>query len=98
MPAWARDLQGRDAEVAQDRVLPSNCELGAHQHHVHGQPAAALLHEQPLGWSKNLRRRLSRTVRIEEDPEALGIDPNRVAHGFDLSRALDRACEIELDV
>src|SRR5204862_7708402 len=96
--ARPRELKRRDAEVPEHGVAARDRELGADEHHVHGQAAAALGNEVRLCRSEYLRRGFARLVRLREEVETLGVDPDGVAHRFDLLAALDRAREVELDV
>ena len=58
--ARAGDLERRDAELAEHDVVARDRELGADEHHVHRQPAAAALDEELLGRREHLGRGLAR--------------------------------------
>ena len=70
----------------------------AHEHHVHGHPPAALLDEPLLAGREHVRLAPPHLEVLEEDPEALGVDPDAVAHGFELPVALHRARMVEAQV
>ena len=79
--------------------LARDRELGADEHHVHRQPAAALLDEQLSAGAQHLRGGAApRRVGLEKGPEALGVDADALAHRLELLVALDRASEVELEV
>ena len=68
------------------------------EEHVHGQPAAPFLHEQLLARCEDLGLGLPDLVGLKERPEALGVDPDAVAHRLDLGRALRSAGMVEANV
>ena len=92
------DLERREHEVAERRLLLRDPELGPDQDHVHRQPAAAALDEELLGGRHHLGRRPPRLVRGEERLEAVLVDPDALAHRLELGVALDRPREVELGV
>ena len=71
---------------------------GPDEHHVHRQPPAPRLDEEPLGRRQRLRGGPPGSVRLEEGPEALGVDADALAHRLELLVALHRSGEVELDV
>src|SRR5580765_2714571 len=98
-------LERRQHHVARlDRVVAGDLELRqsgaavADEHHVHRQTATALLDEVLLAVREDLALALAGREMLEEDPEALGVDADAVAHGLELELALDGTRVIELDV
>src|SRR3954449_7301448 len=98
MPAGPCDLERRNAELAERGVAARDRELGADEHHVHREPAAALGDEVVLRRCEHLGRRFPRGVRVCEQMESLRVDAHRVAYRLDLVVTLDRAREVELHV
>ena len=99
MAARPGDLERRDAEVAEDRLVARDRELGADEHHVHRQPAAAALDEQLLGRRQHLGRGLrpgAYASRKAWKPSVLIRTLSRTDSSSVV--ALDRARVVELDV
>ena len=102
----AGDLERGKDEVAEHLLLPGDLELrkgdsraaGRRQHHVHGQPAAALGDEVLLRGRHHVGRGAPRCVGLGPQLEATPVDAHRVAHALELGLALDGAREVELDV
>jgi hypothetical protein len=96
-PVHARpgDLERRQDEVAERRLLPRDRELGADEHHVHRQSAAAALDEQLLGGGHHFTCGAARPVGGEEGVEAVLVDPHAVTNGRQLDIALHRTGEVE---
>ena len=97
-PVAARpgDLERRDRELAEDRVVARDRELGADEHHVHRQPPAAALDEEPLGRREHLGRVAAGRPGVAEGVEARDVDLHALAHRRELGLGLDRAREVEL--
>ena len=87
-----------DRVVAGDLELRQSGAAVADEHHVHRQAAAALLDEVLLAVREDLALALAGREVLEEDPEALGVDADAVAHRLELELALDGTRVIELDV
>src|SRR5579884_4411519 len=88
-------VRRRDAAAARDLELRQRGTVGADEHHVHRQPAAAFLHEVPFTLCEDLPLRTAGREVLEEDPEALLVDARSVAYGLDLEVALDGARMVE---
>jgi hypothetical protein len=96
--AGARDLERRQAERVEHEVAARDRELRPREHHVHRQPAAALLDEEALGGRHRLGSRFPGRPGVAERVEAVGVDADALADGLELLVRLDRASEVELDV
>ncbi len=105
MAAGPGDLERRQNHVRRLH-RPCSCDLElrqrgavlADEHHVHRQPPAPLRHEPFLARREDLALRLPDGEVLEKDPEALGVDPNAVAHRLELELALHRPCVVEATV
>jgi hypothetical protein len=92
------DLEGRDAEAAERRLLAGDGEFRTDEHHVHRQAAATLGDEVALCRSEHLRGGLPGRVLLREEMEAFGVDAHRVAHRRELLVALHGTSQVEFDV
>ena len=66
--------------------------------HVHRQPAAAALDEEPLSRRHDLGGCPARRVRLAKRVEAVRVDADAVAHRLELGIGLHRARMVELEV
>ena len=94
-PPGPGDLEGRDGELAEGRVVARDRELGADEHHVHRQPAAAARDEQLLRRRQHLGRGPARSPRLAEGVEAGDVDRDALAHRLELGFGLHGAREVE---
>ena len=96
--AGPRDLERRDRELAEDRVVARDRELGADENHVHRQPPAAALDEQLLGRSEHVGGGATRSPGAMEGVEAGDVDRDALPHRMELVMRLDGAREVKRDI